>query len=231
MTGKQVEKALAKLFKKHGIENKVSIEDIKNWIWNATGDPMEASNKFQKKCMDLFPPMESIDELNEILQIFVSAWNTFPHKELKGKTPNELFKENMKTAEKSDQFFPSQPKVIVGGQEMEFDEYFEMLKEMERVQKPFKKWIEKELLPNYEKYLKSNFKKTHIQKKHSEVADIFFQRVLHVGFVDLESIRPEFITREFPSWWPTHVLQSTLKPHQVAKSLMTLFRFIDNNYE
>lgn len=58
----------------------------------------------------------------------------------------------------------------------------------------------------------------------------FFQRVLHVGFLNLGSIRPEFIQNEFPRWWPTHVMYSNLKPAGVKKSLGILFELIELVY-
>ena len=101
---------------------------------------------------------------------------------------------------------------------------------MKKAQKPFKKWIEKDALPKYKKCFKQMVKSTHTRENSYDVADIFFQRVLHVGFVDLEGIRPKFIHKEFPHWWPTHVMQSNLTPAQVKKSLDRLFEFIELVY-
>lgn len=225
-TPKQSEKALSQLFKKYDIQNKITVEQVKKWIWNATGPAMEAANKYHKKCFQLFPEIENIDELNDIMQAFTSAWNSFPHKELGGKSPNQIVKEIIKEMPKSEQNRQGMPKVRVGDHEMEFDEFEAMLKEMEKAQKPFKKWIEKDVLPKYKKYLEQMIKNKNARENHYGVADIFFQRVLHVGFIDLEGIRPEFIWEEFPYWWPTHVMQSKLKPAHVKESLEELFKFI-----
>ena len=102
---------------------------------------------------------------------------------------------------------------------------------MERVQKPFKKWIEKEALPKYRKYLDQMVKSKQTIENNYEVADIFFQRVLQVGFIDLERIRPEFIIDEFPQWWPSHVMGSKLNPTQVRKALKRFFEFVELVYQ
>ncbi|PIZ76189.1 hypothetical protein COY05_02285 [Candidatus Peregrinibacteria bacterium CG_4_10_14_0_2_um_filter_38_24] len=229
-TLEQVEKDLDSLFEKYGIQGKVSVDDIKNWIWNSAGHAMEASNKFQKKCLNLFPLARDIDELNNLMQIFVDAWNYFPHKFLKGRSPAELFHETYgeKLEERSSKSKNKKemPKVIVGDREMEWEEFQEMISVMEKVQKPFKEWIEQDALPKYQKYLEQIVKIKKICEEHYEVADVFFERALHVGFVDLKSVRPEFIRNEFPRWWSTHIMYSKLKPMGVKKSLDVLFEFI-----
>lgn len=232
---KRVEKAINSLFEKYDIQKKISVVDLKSWIWNATGGAMEASTKFHKKCLNLFPPADDIDEMNEIVQIFVDAWNYFPHKELDGKSPNQMYKEIY--GEKTDalhgkiQDKKDSPKVRVGDHEMEWDEFEKMIKEMEEVQKPFKKWIKKEALPKYRKYLEQIVKNKKKCEDHYGVADIFFQRVLHIGFVELKDIRRDFIRIEFPRWWPTHVMYSDLRPVEVKKSLKLLFEFIELVYK
>ena len=122
------------------------------------------------------------------------------------------------------------PKVRVGDREMEWDEFQIMIKKMEKAQEPFKKWIEKDALPKYKKYLAQIVKVKKACEEHYDVADLFFQRALHLGFVELKKIRPSFIRSEFPSWWPTHVMYSDLKPAAVKKSLEKLFEFIELVY-
>lgn len=230
----QAEKVLKVLFEKYGIQKKISVVDIKKWIFESIGPAMEASNKYQKKCLNLFPAIYDIDELNEVMQVFVSAWNFFPHKALNGRSPDEMFREvyGKKGEEPSLESNDGKkmPKVGVGDREMEWEEFQAMIKEMEEMQKPFKKWIEKDALPKFKKYLEQIVKIKKKCEEHYDVADIFFQRVLHVGFIDLKSIRPGFIHSEFPQWWPTHVMYSDLKPSDVKKSLDLLFAFIELVY-
>lgn len=229
-----VGKALNALFKKYGIADKVTVKDVKNWVFNATGPVMEASNKFNKKCLNLFPPTDDIDEMNYIMQKFVDAWNFFPHKALQEKSPEEMYRttygEKAKNRSSNRNNKKPMPKVRVGDREMEWDEFQTMIKEMEKAQKPFKKWIEKDALPKYEKYLTQIIKTKKDCEEHYGIADLFFQRALHLGFVNLKSIRPAFIHEEFPKWWPTHVIYSDLKPTEVKKSLELLYKFMNLVY-
>ncbi|KKQ71635.1 MAG: hypothetical protein UT33_C0008G0053 [Candidatus Peregrinibacteria bacterium GW2011_GWC2_39_14] len=233
-TPKQVEKDLKSLFEKYNVQEKVSVDDIKNWIWNATGSAMTASNKYNKKCLNLFSPIDDIDELNDVMQVFVDAWNFFPHKALKGKSPHEayleIYGERAGEQPRDMKDRAERPKVMVGGHEMELDEFHAMIKEMEKAQKPFKEWIEKDALPKYQKYLEQIVKTEKACEEHYSVADLFFQRALHLGFIDLKSIRQDFIQKEFPHWWPTHVMYSNLKPAGVKKSLSLFFEFIELVY-
>lgn len=229
-----VEKALNELFKKYGVQKKVTVEDIKNWVFNSTGPVMEASNKFHKKCLNIFPPTDDIDEMNEIMQKFVDAWNFFPHKALQGKSPDEMYREiygeKMNNPSLKPKKEEKKPKVRVGDREMEWDEFQAMIKTMEKAQEPFKKWIERDALPKYKKYLTQIIKIKKACEEHFDVANLFFQRALHLGFVDLKSIRPAFIHSEFPKWWPTHVMYSDLKPSEVKQSLKLLYKFIELVY-
>ena len=119
--------------------------------------------------------------------------------------------------------------MIVGGQEMDWDDYWAMIKEMEKAQIPFKNWIEKDLLPKYQIFLSQKYQK-YTLNKHLEVADHFFHRVLHVGFITLEEIRKDFIQKEFPRWWQTHVLTDSLSEKEIISSLKMLFEFIELVY-
>lgn len=110
---------------------------------------------------------------------------------LGGRSPDEVANEEIK---KQPETFANKamPKIIVGGNEMEWEQYEAMLKEMEKQQEPFKKWVETEVMLKYQKYLEATLaKKT--REKHFEVADIFFERVLHVGFINFYDIRKAFI--------------------------------------
>lgn len=95
------------------------------------------------------------------------------------------------TEQESDDAMPT---VTVGGHEMLWDDYWQMIREMEKRQIPFKKWIKKEVLPKYKKYLQSTTNKND-RGPWYEVANIFFDRVLHVGFLSLGHIRKDFIQK------------------------------------
>jgi len=229
---KIVEKNLSQLLRKYQLSKKLSLEIIKDWVLNDEGESaMDASNRFRKKWYKYFARVKDIDEMNDILQHFVDAWNYFPHQSLGGKSPSEVMAGEIKKQPKQlRQQDEDMPKVRVGGHEMKWEEYQKMLKEMELVQKPFRNWVEKYLLPKYKESLGQDYKKA-IAKKHFEVADIFFERVLHVGFIEFNQIRKEFIQKEFPHWWQTHVLMSNLSEREVLNSLKILFQYIFSVHE
>lgn len=191
---------------------------------------MEAVNRFNKKCLRLFPEPADLDEANRILHVFMDAWNYFPHKALGGKSPNDRVQEAMKTMPAKEKNDGRMPKVIIGNVEMEWEDYQKMLREIEKAQKPFKKWIEQEMLPKYKKYLSQVVKSKRTRESTYDVAERFFDRTLHVGFVTLEDVRSDFIQHDFPRWWPTHILYSNLNPTQVKKSLQKLFAFLELAY-
>jgi len=122
------------------------------------------------------------------------------------------------------------PLINCGGHVMEWDQYWAMLRDMEKRQAPFKKWIEKEFTPEYDRYLKKNFAKR-ASESHSLVAEFFFDRALHVGFLNFESIRHEFALKEFPRWWKTHVMGVSETPTQVAASMKVLLVFVKEAYQ
>ncbi|MDD4271496.1 MAG: hypothetical protein PHF50_01685 [Patescibacteria group bacterium] len=229
---KIVEKNLSQLLKEYKLSKKLSLEIIKDWIFNDEGESaMDASNRFRKKWYKYFARVKDMDEMNNVLQHFTDAWNYFPHQSLGGKSPCEIMEEEIKKRPKQlQQQNGDMPKVRVGGHEMEWEEYQKMLKEMELLQRPFRNWAEKHLLPKYKKYLRQDYKKE-TAEKHFEVADIFFERVLHVGFIEFNQIRKEFIQKEFPHWWQTHVLMSNLNEQEVLNSLKILFQYIFSVYE
>ncbi len=231
VTPEQVEKKLHELLVQYKLTSKLTVAMIKDWVWQDEGEGASDSyNRYQKKWYKYFRRISDINKLQLVLQMFVEAWNYFPHQSQGGKSPNQIMTQALK--DQPSRKSPGQqklPDMIVGGQRMSWDDYWAMLKEMERQQVPFKHWIEGDLLPKYRKYLEQTLTPQTVTK-HFEVADIFFERVRHVGFVTLEKIRPEFIQREFPKWWQTHIMMSNLSERQVLSSLGKLFQFIELVY-
>lgn len=227
-TIESVEKNLQNLLDKYELSGKMTVALIKNWALNDEGETtMDAVNFFQKKWLKYFARIKDINELNDILRVFTDAWNYFPHKSLKGKSPDEMAKEALKnnsSLERKDN--QKMPDVIVGVEKITWNEYWKMIKEMEQMQIPFKDWIKNDLLPKYKKFLEQKFGKQTVDK-HYEVADIFFERVLHVGFINFDQIRADFIQKEFPRWWQSHAMMSSLSEQEVVSSLKNLFEFID----
>jgi len=229
-TSKQVEEELQQLFEKYKLTKKLSVKVIKDWIYNSKNtNVMEAVNLYQKKFLAYFKKAYETDGFDEILQICMDAWNYFPHKALDGKSPQQMSEEIYGNEPKNEQD-QAMPKIIVGGRQMEWDDYWSMIKEMEHLQAPFKNWLEKDFKPKYKKFLHQKYKKKTIEK-HFQVAEFFFDRVLHLGFLELEQIRKNFIQKEFPRWWQTHVLMDSLTEKEVVSSLRKLFEFIELVYD
>lgn len=230
-TLKEVEKQLQSLLDTYKISKKLTVSKIKQRIFNDEGDSaMDASNRFQKWWIQYFSRVKDIDELNDVLQVFVDAWNSFPHQRLNGKSPNEMVKEALqKNPKLRNEHNQKMPDMIIGGRKIPWDEYWLMIKEMEKLQIPFKKWVKEDVLPAYEKFLEASLRKTAL-KKHMEVANIFFDRVMHVGFIEMDLIRKDFVQKEFPHWWQTHVMMSNLSEKEVLVSLEKLFCFISSEW-
>ncbi len=120
-------------------------------------------------------------------------------------------------------------KIRVGDSEMSLEEYDFMIKMMEERQKPFKKWLEKEFKPNYFNYLKSKYSKR-VCETRRDVCELFFDRCLYIGFIDLEMIRPEYAMFEFPYWWQTHVMWGNLSEIRISGYIKDMFGFISDKY-
>lgn len=230
-TPKSVEQNLQKLLDNYGLTKKLTVQTVKDWVFNDEGDSaVDASNRFHKEWLKYFrDEVKDLDELNNLMQIFVDAWNYFPHQPLDGKSPFEKIQEAPKEKSTDGGGEREMPGVIVGGHKMSWDDYWTMIKEMERLQVPFKTWIEEEILPKYEKFLKNHLKpKT--QEKYLDVAHVFFRRILHVGFIEFDQIREGFVQREFPHWWQTHVMFRDLSEKEIVSSLRKFFQFISSEF-
>ncbi|MDI6883339.1 MAG: hypothetical protein QMC93_02595 [Patescibacteria group bacterium] len=170
---KQTEEELQALINEYHLKERLTTEMIRDWVWEARGETVaEAANKFQKKVFSYFREVKSIEELNKILRIFNNAWNYFPHKTLGGRSPKQMVeKELKKNPQLRREKTKKMPEVIVGGRKLSWDAYWMMIKEMEELQKPFKKWSEEEVLPEYKNFLSNEEKLApDIVKKHYEVA-------------------------------------------------------------
>ena len=87
---KVAEEKLQKLIDKYGLANKLTVEIIKDWVYNEEGEPLKSAHKFQDKCLSYFNNALNVNDLNEILEVFNDTWNYFPHKSLGGKSPNQM---------------------------------------------------------------------------------------------------------------------------------------------
>ncbi|HPT08595.1 MAG TPA: hypothetical protein PLE28_02785 [bacterium] len=222
-----IEKALVDMIGKYKLEKKLSVEKIKSLIFKDNHlSVSEAFNKFQAKVFKYFPVIDDIDELNEIFIVLSDAWNYFPHEALGGKSPCEVASISLiKEKGEQDVFDKTMPRVNVGGQEMSWEEYQEMIEKMEKLQIPFKNWIDY-ILKEYKNFLSKASMSAKVIDKHYKIADIFFERVLYIGCLNIEDIPASFIHEDFPKWWQTHVLFDNSNKKVVISSLYKLFNFI-----
>jgi signal transduction histidine kinase len=90
-TIQQVEKELGEFIERFLLGDKLFIEDVKRWVYEESGAPLEAIHKFQAKFFEYFDATGA--DINEVLQISTDAWNYFPHEILGGKSPHQIVKE------------------------------------------------------------------------------------------------------------------------------------------
>ncbi|MBU3964116.1 hypothetical protein KJ591_01670 [Patescibacteria group bacterium] len=235
---KDVGERLQKIIAQYKLSGVLSVAQVKGWIFNDYGDSAsEASNNFQKKFFHCFKDIKVITdiktkEFDEILRVSTDAWNVFPHRSLGGKSPQQMVAAEIKKESSPEKLSDSRmPKVIVGGSEMSYDGYTAMLKEMGRRQKPFKRQVEKEILPSYKEFLSQEEKLSKKEaEEHFRVVEIFFERAFWVGFLRFEAIRPEFATYEFPHWWQNHVLFHDRDENEILSSLKMFLCFMKTKF-
>ncbi len=230
-----VEKALEQFLWRYKLSDKLTVKEVRQWVWESdtSEGASEAFNVYQKKWHRYLARIKDMKKLNEVVQIFSDAWNYFPHRALSGKSPKQMVeqarqKESALKRPTSKQKQPM-PDMIVGDHRMSWDDYWAMIAEMERRQEPFKRWKDDVVLPKYKRFLASSLAPKTVDR-HYQVADIFFDRVLHVGFLTLDEIRPAFIQSEFPHWWQTHVMFGSWSEQAIRSSLGKLFSFLDLVY-
>ncbi len=220
----RIRKELNGVLAEFKLSTQLSVDDIIDLVYHA-GERWrdKAHLQFQKEISKKLSRVRDQEHVFTILELSFQCWNYFPHKDL-GKTPFELTQEfaPKKSATKP----KTDPKVIVGGREMTLAEYQTMLAEMEKVQIPFKAWLFEKILPAYKEYLESRYKQKTI-KKHYLVASILFERILTIGFISPEHVRPDFLYEEFPAWWQTHVMFGDYNETTIENSVMELMYFIE----
>lgn len=218
-------KSLDEFIEYHSIK-KASSQDIIDIVYNAEGDVSEASGKYQKDCAKIL----GAERFFEIFEVLTDIWNHAPHKSMSGKSPYQIFNETYNAEAESQDDEEQEATVICGDKHMTLKEHEEMIRQMTEVQKPFQKWIDEKFLPEYKEFLSTKFKKRGIEKHH-EIARIFFERVLYVGFIRFEEMRLEFVFGEFPHWWQTHIIGMDIPENQIATSLEKALNFIYYEYD
>ncbi|MGH7204067.1 MAG: hypothetical protein ACREHC_06505 [Candidatus Levyibacteriota bacterium] len=92
MKQQKVAEQIEKLLEKLALPKPVTVEDIKDIIWNAQ------KNSGSTSLFSLLSPYAKDETtLQEIMQLMQDAWNYFPHRMLGGKSPYDLMQEYEKT--------------------------------------------------------------------------------------------------------------------------------------
>ena len=93
-TAESIGKSLQHLIDKHNLSGKLTVSQIKAWVYNEEGEA--AFRKFNENYLYFFSDVSDINEINAIIQMFSDAWNYFPHKILGGKSPVQVMNEKRK---------------------------------------------------------------------------------------------------------------------------------------
>ncbi len=79
----------------------LSVDRIKNLVWHDTAEK-EAKDSFldfQKEIMEHFGDIKNEKDLLEVYKIILEIWNGYPHSSLDGKTPEQVRKETILSAD------------------------------------------------------------------------------------------------------------------------------------
>ncbi|MEK7144309.1 MAG: hypothetical protein AAB794_00385 [Patescibacteria group bacterium] len=111
----EVERALEAIIKKHTLAPDVSVASIRKLVANDTdGDAKRASSQFTNAVLKHLEHVSDMNELNEALQVFMDAWNHFPHPVLGGKSPVEMMQEVKASGEEPEYMSNFSPPEIFG---------------------------------------------------------------------------------------------------------------------
>ncbi len=90
MTNKQIEQQIEELIKELHLESEISLEEVKDIIWNEK----EGNKEFQLLISIFVKKIPNLEKANEVAQIISEAWNTLPHRSLGGLSPVEVFRKS-----------------------------------------------------------------------------------------------------------------------------------------
>jgi len=201
---KEVEKRLAILIKKLKIENKISVEWIKDFTYNFDLPTNQVSKKYFGKMMDLLPRNISENDMKEAMQVFNDVWNCFPQKIIDGKSPQDRFFDEARKDKNKHSKLTEEEKMIEAHYkyaEEHLEEYLE--------------WATKEIIPKYEKYL-NNHKTGNITSRMG-VVNAFMELCGRYGFFEINNLHQMFIS-DFPNIF----FESFIGP-QITKKNVSLY--------
>jgi len=217
---KKVEIRLDKLINKLQISNKISVQWIKDFIYNFDLPTNQISEKYFGRLTDLLPRDIKDKDFEEALQIFNEAWNCFPQKITGGKSPQDKFFEESKNNKEENRNISKtltpQEKMI----QNHFDYATEHLDE-------YMDWAFKEVLPKYDSYLKNN--KIDRRKERVGVADVFLETCGRLGFFEISNLPPKFLT-DFPDMFFEVVKGPKISKKNIALYLNDFLSFVSIYY-
>lgn len=214
-----IEQQIEKLIKKHKIDNKLSVSEVKKWVFEADGaTPLEAAGSFHQKVLEHFKKVKSAKERKEVMETFQNAWDFWPHKNLGNKSPQQVFLEKL-----------NQEKQAQGKNEMALGDFLQELlvsKEavLEKLQRHFKYTSKAKILPAYKEYLQGNYS-IQTADKHFKVANLLIQKALWAGFIKYEDLRDDFIYGEFVTWWLNSSTVPILDENELIHSIDKFLKF------
>ena len=86
----QIENEIIKLIKESNLEDKISLDEVKEIILNEK----DGNKEFNYLISMFVSRTPDINKANEVAQIISEAWNTFPHKSLGGLSPQEVIQKS-----------------------------------------------------------------------------------------------------------------------------------------
>src|ERR1039458_10035817 len=89
MAKSELKKRLQKMLDGLSLSSEVTASDIEDIVWNESN-----STDFSRLAGMLIENQKDIGQVNQIMAIVQEAWNTFPHKALDGKSPEQLVEEH-----------------------------------------------------------------------------------------------------------------------------------------
>lgn len=87
----KIDQNLQKIIDQHGLATDLSVAQVKQWVWeDGSDDFMTGYKRYAALCISHFQNAQSIDKLNQIMQVFNDCWNYYPHQSLNGKSPADV---------------------------------------------------------------------------------------------------------------------------------------------
>lgn len=220
---KEVEKRVEKIIKKLNISDSISLNWLKDFTYNFNLPTKEISKKYFGKIFNLFPQNISEEDMSEAVSVFNNVWNCFPQKIIGDISPQDkYFKDVLKEEQEMNDKMSG--KVLLTKEEKLWKDHFD---QAEKELDPYMDWTLKEIMPNYNKYVKNQK-----YKKPNDVigvAGVFLEICGQMGFFEFKKVHPEFV-EDFPNIFLTSVEGPNLSKNEVKEHLDNFLLFLETYY-